>query len=341
MKRLKLALKKGFTLTEVLLVIAIAFLIIGVMFVIYIKVSDNYKITRETNFLDTLKTNVINYYTTMPSYSTITPSLLISNNMIDSNQITDSSTIKDYLGSSFDVEPYYHGSGFTFIINGISASACNRLLPQVAKSFSIINESTDTINAETINPSNTESYCSSGVLTLTYSTKTAPLFDTGIVATTMVAKSFPTINKANGNPISANNTINFASLNNQVSGFDLLFTESNSNTTMYDYLMKTLDMSSNSSMNSGTSSTGYTVSGCSAYPEGMDNIGGCGKSNSLNLDSFLNAIANAPDSVIDNSNFTIVLDSYTNNVKNAICSKLTCTVAKNANGINQIYITTK
>lgn len=303
-----------------ILVLLIATLLIVSAFVIYNKVSESVKVDREIKFLNILKINIVDYYNIQSSYSNISANILISNNMIDKRNIDDSNIV-DFLGSNFEISSYNSGKGFSFKISNISTSYCMKLIPSIQNSFTLINDTT----ASTLSPTDFYSLCSNNDLTLTHSTTLKAFANTGIAMNGLQIAVYHTVNKANGNSITADNYLSLSGIN-----FGLSIFESNKKSdSLIKYLMSSQDTDNQAHKNE--SSTGYTYTSCGSFA----NSSSCGN---LTVDGILNAIISAPDELKQNVDITI--DGTSENMTK-MCESFTCTQGYNKNGALVTYIKSK
>lgn len=305
---------KGFSLLELILVLGAIFILVAGAFLLYKKVEENVRVKNESQFVNKLKVDVINFYDNQTTYEQISSKTLIAYNLIDSQNI-QGDTIKDSLGTSFDANSYNGGTGFSFIIKGISQSSCMKLLPYVSSSFSQINEKT----SSNIKPENYGDICQDGTLTLTYSDIIKKSFNTGIGMNGINVETFP-------DKFNRDNTLSIAG-----NDFNMKITESNQGDSLVNYISKELGISDQIKTN--TSSTGYTNSTCGAF----SNSSTCGN---ISVDKILGAILSAPDSVKEGAKLTMGTNVSKENV-NAICSTFSCSTQLNSNGYPEIVVDIK
>lgn len=139
-------LKKGFTLTEVMLCLAIAAIIIITIFMAYPKIKASQYIDQESRNIASIKAGVRSLYTTKPSYSGLSNKVaayaeIIPSSMIQSNT---SYSLKSAWGGTVTIYSSDYGitkspdSSFTIIYTNVPADVCAKLVATDAGEMSAI-----------------------------------------------------------------------------------------------------------------------------------------------------------------------------------------------------------
>ena len=137
---------KGFTLTEVLLTLGVAAIIIIIIFLAYPKVRASQYIDQESRNIASIKSGVRSLYTVKPSYEGLSNKVaayaeIIPPIMIQSNT---SYTLRSAWGGSVTIYSSDYGitktadSSFTIIYNSVPADVCAKLVATDAGEMSAI-----------------------------------------------------------------------------------------------------------------------------------------------------------------------------------------------------------
>lgn len=146
---------KGFTLTEILLVLVIAAAIVISAFIIYPKVQSSQKVTAEINNISALTTGIRNLYGTQTSYSNISATVVLNAGIVPDNMLPTNPGLKGHMYNSWNGEVLVwsatkpglkDGSLFYIMYNGVPKKECIDLLTKISGNdtyfFIIVNGST-------------------------------------------------------------------------------------------------------------------------------------------------------------------------------------------------------
>lgn len=131
---------KGFSLLEIILVLAVAAgFIIGV-FTLLSKSQMNSKATQETRNILTLQSEIQRMYQGQPNYNGLSTSLMIQAKIVpDSMLANPGSTSSDILNSfGGKIIPGIVTGGFNLSLYSIPTEACAKIVPAVANTFHTI-----------------------------------------------------------------------------------------------------------------------------------------------------------------------------------------------------------
>lgn len=146
---------KGFTLTEILLVLVIAAAIVISAFIIYPKVQSSQKVNVEIANLSALTSGIRHLYAGQANYSNISATIVLNAGIVPNNMLPTNPGLKGHLYNSWNGEVLIWpatkpgsttGSLFYLLYTGVPKKECIDLLTRVAGNdtyfFIIVNSKT-------------------------------------------------------------------------------------------------------------------------------------------------------------------------------------------------------
>jgi len=145
--------KKGFTLTEVLLVLGLAAIIIIIIFMSYPKVRASQQVEAESKNIAAMQAGARSLYSSTANYAGLTNEIAIKANIIPDNMLqnSDGSTILNAwkgdvtIKSDGNTHSGEDDSGFYIRYVRLMPEACSKLVTSVAGSFYEINVNGTTV----------------------------------------------------------------------------------------------------------------------------------------------------------------------------------------------------
>lgn len=169
MKKIIKQNKKGFTLTEVLLVLALAATIIILIFMAYPKAKSAISVDRESKNISTILSGVKSMYASTSSFTGLTNNVALKAEIIPNNMIKKSTSVITTVKNSWSGVVVIQsdstgpsgkaGSSFTITYNTVPTISCSKLVASVASYFYTVS-----INGVVVKPNN-------GVLDITETSK--------------------------------------------------------------------------------------------------------------------------------------------------------------------------
>lgn len=126
--------KKGFSLLELLLVMAIIAALIVAAFIIYPKISSSAKVTNDIKVLSLLDAGIKGMYRGQAAYSGLTAKALIDAN-IAPNDLVDDGEIYDNFGALVLIDTYNNDSEYSIGFENVSTDACAKFVSEAGSSF--------------------------------------------------------------------------------------------------------------------------------------------------------------------------------------------------------------
>ncbi|AZV12443.1 MULTISPECIES: type 4 pilus major pilin [Salmonella] len=130
---IKIKNNRGFSLLEIILVLAIAAVLIIGVFMVYPKVSSSSKVNNDTQLLSTLKAGIHSIWGSTNNFNGLSVDSVIKANLVPEDYLEDGE-IQNNWGANVLIEPYYDGSYYIAFEN-ISADACPKFVAAAAGSF--------------------------------------------------------------------------------------------------------------------------------------------------------------------------------------------------------------
>ncbi|WP_413499874.1 type 4 pilus major pilin [Buttiauxella gaviniae] len=123
----------GFSLLEMLLVLAVSAVIVIAAFMIYPKISASQKIDNDTKLLSVINSGIKSIYTSTANYDGLSVKTAIDAHIIPDDNVEDG-LIWNSWGANVQIEPYYDGSYYIAFEN-ISPDACSKFVAQAGSSY--------------------------------------------------------------------------------------------------------------------------------------------------------------------------------------------------------------
>ena len=128
---------KGFSLLEILLVLAVAAgLVIGA-FMVYTKVQMSQKIDKESKNITAIQAGVKSLYSGRAKLSSLNETVLIQSKSVPDNMFQDGKLINEWKGEVTVEYSGNHGK-YNIIYNNVPVEACSRFISAVSGNFEII-----------------------------------------------------------------------------------------------------------------------------------------------------------------------------------------------------------
>jgi len=171
--------QKGFTLTEILLVLVIAAAIVISAFIIYPKVQASARAEAESKNIATIVAGVKALYTSTSSYTGITKTILVNAKVFPDNMLSGTGSSATPINSwkgAVDVTAATinnAGDAFTITYNGVPTAECVKMVSGMAGNFDSVGVNGTNVKASgaALNVATTASSCaantSTNVLTFT------------------------------------------------------------------------------------------------------------------------------------------------------------------------------
>lgn len=164
--------KKGFSLLEIILVIAVAAgFIIGV-FMLLSKTQAGQRAAREANYMTTISTGVKALYVGVPSYVGITTAAIVNARVFPEDMLPDSTStapLNSWKGlvtidSSNEGPSGAPGSSFTITYPSVPGEDCVKIVSQIGPSYYIIRVNGTTVKdpVNLLNPGTLGTSCKAG-----------------------------------------------------------------------------------------------------------------------------------------------------------------------------------
>lgn len=133
MKLIKIR-NKGFSLLEILLVLAVAAALVIGAFMLYPKLVASQKIEKESKNITTLQAGVKALYAGRSRLSGLSPTVLIQSKNVPDNMVQDGKLINEWKG---EVDIAYQGNHgkYSITYNGVPAEACSKFITGVSGNF--------------------------------------------------------------------------------------------------------------------------------------------------------------------------------------------------------------
>lgn len=130
---IKLKRKKGFSLLETILVLAIAAALIIAAFMIYPKAKASSKVNSDTQLLSTIKAGIHEIWGSTSNYDGLSVDTVLKANIVPEDYIEDGEIMNNW-GAKVLIEPYYDGSYYIGFEN-ISTEACPKFIAAAGGAF--------------------------------------------------------------------------------------------------------------------------------------------------------------------------------------------------------------
>lgn len=310
---------KGFSLIEILIVLAIMIGISAIVFFTYNKINENKNVEETAQFLNLSSIMIQDNYR---NYKDISLSDLKPVGVLDFNQPISNEEIKNKFGGVLSLSEYEDGEGFNFRLTNVEKGNCIKLLQRVNNNYSFVNDEAFV----TKDLKEYETLCNLPEINLAYKNNfLVKSIHTGFSATSGQANIYSDMKDAIGKENSYH--VDFDN------GGITIKTSNSKDNDLARYVYNKSHMQDKIE-SAEYPTTGYRQSSCS------NNY--CGD---LNADDTLNALLNAPDEYWENSGTHVYLktksgmhDEMQKETVSKICKKFTCS-EPDKNGV--INITNK
>lgn len=136
---------KGFTLTEILLVLVIAAAIVIAAFIIYPKVQSSQRAQAEVDLVNTLRAGIHSLYAGTPDYMSLNTDVIIQAKLVPEKMVSENGQLVNSFNGSIDVMPNFlddDGSlglttpnGYSIYYNGVPPQECIKMVSALAPNF--------------------------------------------------------------------------------------------------------------------------------------------------------------------------------------------------------------
>lgn len=132
--------QRGFTLTEIILVLIIASVLVISVFIIFKKVQRHEKIRTEISNLINLKGQIDSLFSSLPDYSTLSNSLLIESDLVPKGILYEDSLGKKWMRNSWNgniIVSQYLSSPiyYSIVYQNIPVDTCSNIISAAQKYF--------------------------------------------------------------------------------------------------------------------------------------------------------------------------------------------------------------
>ncbi|WP_413499873.1 type 4 pilus major pilin [Buttiauxella gaviniae] len=128
------AKNKGFSLLEMILVLAVGASLVIAAFMLYPKIQASQRIDKETKNISTIQASIKSLYAGKSRMSGLSSDVLIASNSAPDNMIQSGKLVSEWKGS-VNVEYSGNHGKYNIIYDNVPADACSRLITAVAGSF--------------------------------------------------------------------------------------------------------------------------------------------------------------------------------------------------------------